>query len=137
LHYDTFGSALNQYFDVFHRKNSHTVSIFTSLLSIIEIYFFRKYNNDPSLNIKLDKLIELNKDVIELFIDEPFEYSKKIVAIRRYYIHGKGEFSKENLNTITYQLENIFRVILLSEIGFSEDEIIKMINKAPWYWSIQ
>ena len=60
-----------------------------------------------------------------------------------YFVHGKTSehFHEENTSErsmfkFSIQLENIFKVYVLSELGITDEEITKMITRQPWKWGI-
>lgn len=146
--YNDYEPALVQYFDNLYLNNGHIISRFISTLSILEIYVSRKCPNldkkGSGLKIKLEKLIldlgEINTQLFK-FKDD---FSEEVNLIRKYYVHGNQVTSKIEDYMLTKEyitghirsLENIFKTIILIELGFNQTDIIKFINRQPWCWGI-
>ena len=146
--YTDYEPALVQYFDNLYLNNGHIISRFISTLSILEIYVSRKHPNldkkGSGLKIKLEKLIhELGEINTQLFKFKD-DFSVEVNLIRKYYVHGNQVTSKiedymlnkEYITGHIRSLENIFKIIILIELGFNQTDIIKFINRQPWCWGI-
>lgn len=146
--YDDYEPAIAQYFDNLYFNNGHIISRFISTLSILEIYASRKYpemeKKGTGLKIKLEKLIsDLGEINTQIFKFES-TFSEEVILIRKYYVHGNQVTSKIDDYMLTKDyifghirsLENIFKIIILFELGFDEVDIIKYVKRQPWCWGI-
>lgn len=142
--YKLYEPALDQFFDNQYYNNGHVVSKFVSILSIIEIYYHRKFETDKPLAEKLKEIIQLLASINTELFNYETEFLTETVKIRRYFVHGADtkknmdaeKFSKEYVSNLVRKLENIFRILILLELGLSEQEIIKLIRRRSWMWGI-
>jgi hypothetical protein len=142
--YDVYDHALEQYFDTIYFNRGHLVSRFVSFLSVLEIFCERKCP-DQFKHLK-DKLKFLRNWIGEAISDQlNFDAHKihVIVGIRKFYVHGNTTILNENKSTPnelieqnSRTLDNVIRVLLFKEIGFEDDEIVKMIKSRPWLWGL-
>jgi hypothetical protein len=103
----------------------------------------RKHQNDRlPLAMKLKELLDPHKKVLKVLKINPELFSNRAVIIRKYYVHGidknirKQDIDPKNVIRLTYRLEHIIKVLLLAELGFTDKEIIKIIEGQPWNWGI-
>jgi len=140
--YNDYEPALDQYFDNLYFNYGHIISRFISTLSILEIYFSRKFPESDKLGLKkkIDQLIlDLGEINTQTFQFET-SFSEEVILIRKYYVHGNQVkskledymLSKEYISKHIRSLENLFKTILLIELGLSENEIIKFIKRKCW-----
>jgi hypothetical protein len=141
--YATHTLALDQYFDMKYSKNIHLTSRLITLTSVLEIFYINKFKKDPSLKIKLNYLVAGKEKLFDVLPIAKNDMITHIADVRRYYVHGnKSKIFKEEhihegaLNRFCMQLENIFKIYILSEIGISDEEILKIINRQPWRWGV-
>jgi hypothetical protein len=142
--YENYTIAFDQYFDMKYNRNLHVTSRLTTMTSIIEIMYVKIFNKDPrNLTLKLNNLIEAKKELFNSLPVSKDNMVNQIVAVRKYFVHGttSEHFQDENTSErsmikFSVQLENIFRIYILSELGISDAEIKKMINRQPWKWGI-
>ena len=140
--YEKYTIAFDQYFDMKYNKNLHVTSRLITMTSILEIIYVKIFDKDHrNLALKLNNLIDTKKD---LFCSLPVSQNnmvEQIVAIRKYFVHGKSSehFHEENTSEksmikFSIQLENIFKIYILSELGITDVDILKMIKRQPWNW---
>lgn len=142
--YQLYEPALDQYFDTLYFNQGHVVSRFVNILSVLEIYHTRKFNQGISLKEKLKDLITQFNDVNNAHFSFSDEFVDEVILIRKFYVHGtevKTKLTdqmqrKENITKLLRSLENIFRIHLLLELGLNETELSKMIGRKPWQWGI-
>lgn len=143
--YDKYKIAFDQYFDMKYAASSHHTSRLITLTSILEILYVKYFNDDPrDLARKLNHLIQNKSTVFDLLPISRDNLIEKIVAVRKYFVHGtQSRQHFDSINTtskrlilINLQLENIFRVYILSELEISDQEIIEFINRKTWLWGV-
>lgn len=142
--YDKFTIAFDQYFDMKYNQNLHVTSRLITLTSILEIVYIRLFDKDPNLATKLNYFVTNKVDVFGSLPISKGNMVEQIVAVRRYFVHGKTSvhFSEENITErsmikFSIQLENVFRIYILSELGISDTDITKIINNQPWKWGVK
>lgn len=142
--YDKYKVSFDQYFDLQYNPNIHPSSKLITICSVLEIFYVHYFNEDPrNLPLKLRNLIQTLPKVFNLLPISENDTIEQIVAVRKYFVHGKESkyFKQENLKLgrlqkLIIQLENIFVVCVLHELTFTEDQIIQMIKKHPWKWGV-
>ncbi len=140
--YEKYRIALDQYFDMKYNKNIHLTSRLLTLTSILEITYVKLFDDDPrNLTLKLNNLINRKERVFNSLKISKDNMIEQIVSVRKYFVHGNTSryFNEENtsqksLLTFSVQLENIFKVYILSELGIGDEEVTKMIARQPWKW---
>lgn len=143
--YEKYEISLTQYFDLKYSIDIHLTSRFITLLSVLEIFYYKCFNDDvASLKLKLDGLLNQCPNIINLFSHVNGNWAQQVVSIRKYFVHGKQDtnfkienISEDNLLKYSIQLESLFRIHILIELGLSEEEIITMINRHPWKWGVR
>ncbi len=143
--YEKYSIALDQYFDMKYNNNLHVNSKLITMTSILEIMYVKIYNKDPrDLSLKLNELIKTKKEIFCYLPISKNNLVEQIVAVRKYFVHGKESIHFIKVNTsdrsmlwLSFQLENIIKIYILSELGISDDDIIKIINYQPWKWGEQ
>lgn len=143
--YDKYKIAFDQYFDMKYAASSYHTSRLITLTSILEILYVKYFNDDHrDLARKLNHLIQNKSTVFDLLPISRDNLIEKIVAVRKYFVHGtqsRQHFDSINITSqrlilINLQLENIFRVYILSELGIADQEIIEFINRKTWLWGV-
>ncbi len=91
------------------------------------------FGNEFSLRKRLKDLFE-QKPILKDLIDDNNYFIQKVVDSRNYYVHYDKEEeydvpSGQDLYELTKRLEICLKVCLLSELGFDQDKIKKMIKK--------
>ncbi len=146
--YEIYEPALDQYFDTLYFNQGHIVSRFVNISSVLEIFFYRKNKKIVKQKDKIFLKNILNSLISELsLINERHfnltnEFIEELIIIRRYYVHGTeiktkpidSIDQKKKISKYIRSLENIFRIHLLIELGLSQEEISKMIQRKPWQW---
>jgi len=143
--YQNYEPALDQYFDTLYFNEGHVVSRFVNILSVLEIYHSRKFSKKINLNQKITSLIEQFNSLNIRFFHFSKEFVDEVILIRKYYVHGTHVQSKttnqmvqkENISKLIRSLENIFRINILMEIGLTEDDVSRIIERKPWQWNIK
>lgn len=143
--YEKYTIAFDQYFDMKYNKNLHLTSRLTTMTSILEIVYVKIFDKDPrNLALKLNNLIGAKKELFSSLPISKDNMVEQIVAVRKYFVHGttSDHFVEENTSErsmlkFSIQLENIFKIFILSELGISDDDISKMITRQPWKWGVK
>jgi hypothetical protein len=143
--YEKYKIAFDQYFDMQYASSSHHTSKLITLTSILEILYVKYFNEDPrDLARKLNNLIQAKLIVFDLLPISRNNLIEQIVAVRKYFVHGNQARQHFDLNnttsakliSINRQLENIFRIYILSELGITDQEIAEFINRKTWLWGV-
>lgn len=140
--YEIYEPALDQYFDTLYFNQGHIVSRFVNILSVLEIYHSRKFNQEISLKAKIKDLILQLTSINEKHFNFSDDFVEEIILIRKFYVHGtevKTKLTdamqqKANISKHIRSLETIFRIHLLIELGLCQEDISKMIERKPWQW---
>lgn len=125
-------------------NQGHAVSRFVNILSVLEIYHTRKFNQGINLKEKIKDLILQFSIINNQHFNFSDDFVDEVILIRKFYVHGtevKTKFTddmqkKENITKHVRSLENIFRIHLLLELGLKEETLSKMIERKPWQWGI-
>lgn len=143
--YEKYKIAFDQYFDMKYAASSHHTSSLITLTSVLEILYVKYFNDDPrDLARKLNNLIQAKSTVFDLLPISRNNLIEQIVTVRKYFVHGNqarqhfdlNNTTSTNLILINRQLENVFRVYILSELGITDQEIMGFINRKTWLWGV-
>lgn len=90
-----------------------------------------KYSNEPTLRKRLKDILDENEEILgELFAEGSF--INKVVDTRNYLTHyditlKERAVQGEELYDLTKKLEKLLKACILKELGFTRDEIKKLI----------
>lgn len=93
------------------------------------------YSNEPSLRQRLKDIYKMHEDIFKIFVTNKKEFINNVIQTRNYLTH----YDKKNertvmtgieLNILINQLKLMLHIILLKEIGFSDDKIKCLITKS-------
>ena len=132
VNYDNLKSALNLFFSVRYGLNQYAESEFLSLAQAFET-FHRKLNKSQK---KIDYVIRVKEFIkpFQKYINEDVEELSKIIKItRNYYTHYDDKnlnkaVPPEKLYYLSRKMEGILQLNFLKLIGFTEEEIDKIVN---------
>lgn len=99
---------------------------------------YLKYGNEFSLRKRLKEIFEEYKEILDKFIENKKDFIEKVVNTRNYFTHHGMELkehaaSGEDLYHLTQKLRMCLEICLLTEIGFSSEEIKVLISKNNRY----
>lgn len=91
------------------------------------------YSNEPSLKTRLEELIDKNKVALGDYIGSRVDFVRKVVDTRHYLTHYTAKLSrraskKNELYQITEKLKMMIEVCFLCELGFTSEEIERLIS---------
>jgi hypothetical protein len=97
-----------------------------------------KYGNEPSLRSRLKQIIKEFSDVTERFISDKRKFIQKVVITRNYLSHLDPKSKKAaakggSLFDIIQRLKIILIICLLNHLGFSINDIEKIMKRDKWY----
>lgn len=96
-----------------------------------------RYSYEPSLRNRLKDIVLKFEDIVGTY-KESKSFIDQVVNLRNDLIHPDATRKVKliegvPLRVITKRIENLFEICLLSELGFSNDEIKKLIKKYNKY----
>lgn len=97
-----------------------------------------KYSNEPNLRTRLKEIISKFSPITEKFISDDKGFMQKVVVTRNYLSHldpdSKEEAEKGGaLFDIVQKLKIMLLICLLNQLGFSIEDIKKVIQRDKWY----
>jgi len=95
---------------------------------------YLKYGNEFSLRKRLEEIFDKYQEVLNKFIENRDAFIKKVVNTRNYQTHydkalKKYSVSKEELPLVIEKLRILLQICLLTELGFSPEEIKALFAK--------
>lgn len=98
------------------------------------------YSNNPKLRDRLNRILESHKEVFSTFIWN-FSWFSQTTTITRNYLTHRGEKRKhviagDQLELRAIELRAILDVCMLSDMGFEDDEIIKLMATNMFHYDL-
>lgn len=132
--------VMRLYFDSYYKYQITPQTRFINLTMGLEIYHFRKINstqgrNKPTLNERITELLNSHNNICVHFADDLVLFVKRIVKTRNYFTHGGGEESSlivptNELFDYSLKMRILLEVLILSDLGFKEEDVYSKIKKA-------
>jgi hypothetical protein len=99
---------------------------------------YLKYGNEFSLRKRLKDIFDKYQEIISKYIKDKNNFIEKVVNTRNYYTHYNKKLKEhaakeEDLHDITKKLKMCLEICLLTELGFSLQEIKKLFSRNNRY----
>lgn len=99
---------------------------------------YLKYGNEFSLRKRLKEIFDKYQEIIDRFIEDKKTFIEKVVNTRNYLTHHDKDLKKraangEDLYHLTQKLKMCLEICLLTELGFSSEEIKALYSRNRRY----
>ncbi|MBS3913790.1 MAG: hypothetical protein KG003_04785 [Bacteroidetes bacterium] len=98
-----------------------------------------QFGYEPTLHQRLEELIEeQSNETIAKIVSDKDQFIRDVKNSRNYYIHYNPELKKKALDVsdlyyINEKLRIILTCSLLSEVGFTQEQIASLLRRNEWY----
>ncbi|WP_039764939.1 HEPN domain-containing protein [Caldicellulosiruptor sp. F32] len=99
---------------------------------------YLKYGNEFSLRKRLEEIFDKYREILNVFIEKESVFIDKVVNTRHYLTHYDEKLKEqaangEELYNLTQKLKILLEICLLTELGFSLDEIKRLFSENRRY----
>jgi hypothetical protein len=99
---------------------------------------YLKYGNEFSLRKRLKEIFDKYQEVLNKFIENRDAFIEKVVDTRNYQTHHDEDLRKcaasgEELYDLSQKLKTLLEICLLTELGFSSEEIKALFSRNERY----
>jgi len=96
------------------------------------------YSNEPSLRSRLREIFEKYSDIVKDFIEDKDAFIQKVVITRNYLTHYDSNLKEQaakgkELYQVTQKLRISLEICLLTELGFSLEDIRNLFSRNRQY----
>jgi len=102
---------------------------------------YLKYGKEFSLRKRLKEIFDKHQEILDRFMENKNAFIEKVVNTRNYQTHHDKELKEcaangEDLYRLTQKLKMCLEICLLTELGFSSEEIKALFSRNRRYLSI-
>ena len=132
--YDLLKFLINNFFGTLYNQYLYSDDRFLNYVFALEVYHKTKSKKKLKLQDRIRQLIDENEVLLKGLITDKEKLIKQIVETRHHFVHDsvlKPEFvikPLDKLHKLGSILEVLIQVLLLKEIGISQDIISQRIN---------
>lgn len=99
---------------------------------------YLNYGNEFSLRKRLKEIFDKHQEILDRFLENKNAFIEKVVNTRNYLIHHDKELKElaangEELYRLTQKLKMCLEICLLTELGFSSEEIKTLFSRNRRY----